>query len=211
VIDRITLPDWCSRLDQRHIDDAVAQATALTVLPPKNSNNSESGLAFINLQPVWPSVAVAIHGVLIILEAIASTMVRYRGRRQRATLQLWTDKLRDEVIVWAEQYTLGIGLDEFNGLIDAELRTRSWWPAFVSCDLPLSSPAKETFGAWVKRHRLECRWTVDELAEKVKLHRTSVDNHEHDRGALRAPTIGKYERAFTKALGHKIKWPHKLR
>jgi len=207
VSDQLTYPDWFTALDRRRIDDAVATATALTILPPETRNTPGSGVIFISLSRVWPSLAVALDGVLIVLEAVASTMVRYHDRQRTADLRRWTDTLRDEVIVWAEQYTLEIGLDAFNDAVSSALLTRAWWgePQTVT------APTMETFGTWVERHRKECDWTVDELAAKAKFHRTSVDNHSHDRVRLRTGTITKYETAFTKALGRKITWPHKLR
>lgn len=62
----------------------------------------------------------------------------------------------------------------------------------------------ETLGEQLDRLRKECRFTVEELAEKVGLDPTSVHRHLADKSVPHLSNLGAYERVFSKKLGRKI-------
>jgi ribosome-binding protein aMBF1 (putative translation factor) len=65
-------------------------------------------------------------------------------------------------------------------------------------------PTPETISSQLTRLREECRWTIEHLAEKIKLDVRSVERHLAGKTKPRTAHIGAYERVFSEALGRRV-------
>lgn len=77
--------------------------------------------------------------------------------------------------------------------------------------LPVSSPSSapgasigDRIGDRIERLRLDCGWSVEDLAAQVKLKESSVDNHRKHRSQPRGRTLQEYARVFSEKLGRPI-------
>ena len=66
------------------------------------------------------------------------------------------------------------------------------------------SEQKESTGQQIDRLRKECRWTIEELAEKVGINIRTVQRHIADKSSPYSRHLSGYERAFSKALNIKV-------
>jgi len=65
-------------------------------------------------------------------------------------------------------------------------------------------PKQETTGGQIRRLRDECRWTIEELAEAMKIDERTIRRHEADEVNPYARTLRTYERIISKRLERKI-------
>ena len=73
--------------------------------------------------------------------------------------------------------------------------------------LPAARPESqkaETVGEQIDSLRAECRYTVEELAEKLGIQPRSVYRHLSGEAIPRKPHLGAYERVFSERLGRKV-------
>jgi ribosome-binding protein aMBF1 (putative translation factor) len=73
-----------------------------------------------------------------------------------------------------------------------------------SATVAFPAKVKETIGAQIKRLRVECDLTEEDLAEVMELDIRSVQRHLASETAPRALTLRKYEKAFSKLLNKQI-------
>src|SRR5262245_29275858 len=109
-----TYPAWFSALDRARIDRAIDQATAPLVGP---STLHDSGRALTEWDPyddrvgdvvthsqAYPSDAVAIQAVLVVLENVTAAVLRHRDGQPAEDLRAAAYDLRDQIILWVNQF-----------------------------------------------------------------------------------------------------------
>jgi hypothetical protein len=67
-----------------------------------------------------------------------------------------------------------------------------------------ATPMAESVAAQINRLREECRWTVETLAERLRLDARSVERHLAGKTKPRLAHVGTYEPVFSKALGRTV-------
>ena len=115
----LTLPAWCTALDEQRINEAIALAIALPPWPP----STYARAVVIN----EPSEAVALNGALIVLEAIAAVLIRAQERVPRDDRRLAAATLRDQVILWAYRDCRKVTPFNLPAAVETALDAAPWW------------------------------------------------------------------------------------
>ena len=210
----LTYPSWFTALDRQRIADAFTKAEALKVLPP------DDGGVLVLFIFVWPSDAVAIEGMLIVLEAIAAVLQGHRDRQPVADRRRAADELRDQVIVWADQTrtkkTTTSG--KFIAAVETALDAAPWWqqlqPTLVERATTVKTPTRRPDQARLQADRER---VVMPLLEELDWNPSRWATHAGvapaiSLGYLAGTRTGKLHRArltnaLIKALGRPIQLP----
>jgi hypothetical protein len=134
----------------------------------------------------------------------------YRSEFSRLDIpeQKYREIMRDEIEGASNSLQLSAAQRQ---LLETEFffpEDRSTWPQLPKATQPtipsLSLQKPETIGSQINRLRDECRLSVEELAEQVKLETRSVQRHIADVHIPHNRHLRAYERTFSKLLNRQV-------
>ena len=152
--------------------------------------------------PVREVVAAFEKVVPTVYDAVA------RGEWPADQLRSATDYVLDQITrrIYTPNATRLGGLEQFTDRVYQALRPLPFWSQLQDrigeCSTQSeTAPLEKQLTAL----RVEARWTVDELAQKVELDRTSVQDHLSGKVIPRLSALKKYETVFSAELNREVK------
>jgi hypothetical protein len=94
--------------------------------------------------------------------------------------------------------------EHFAGEVNGAVTVCRWWVRFLRLLQWLAKQPVPSIGQQLRLLLNETGWTQAQLAKRVGFNRTVVDDHLHDRTAIRPANLQKYEQEFSDALNRRV-------